>query len=452
MLLKDYIDNLLARVNALLIVDGVEIQESSKLDILVRVESLISCKYLLGKIRDCLGADTLRVTEANASSLNPLIECLAGRWSRVRLTDASYCHTPQSLASVAYLLVATEIAAITGKKPYDYLMPTVDASLYITSKGTLHDLKLHEFIFADGSYPRTSGLLASTSSTKDLTYNELIQCDVGEPIEVLACLQNAASDSRRILHTTCKEKKVKLNEADEERVSQHSAKWAFPYYIGIKASADTSELEVKLKDALNGDGYEVKSSYGAEGKRRLFKVIMSMCCSDRESLANLLAKVIPKNDWSAFLDCFKMMMPLSQIKELFQFTISLDDHRLYFPSNDYNAALLYSFTYWYKLDRESKPDFTTSYAPTLTCYMPTLVMKAYNGFNRSEKLAAADVLLQYLSGKRDKSLVDFQDTVSLPLGVTKERRAAALKDGRLGEIFDATEKKAVPVAAVPSLI
>lgn len=457
MRLKEFADR------ALKLLEGLDNPERPELDLLVRLESILAYDSLKQKLIE-LKASAKETDEANEHTLDSVIDMYKMRWRSIRLTDANYCHSPNSLASRAFLKVAEEMGKImprelpveiteriskdTGKtpaekeelirkmrtSPYHFLFPVIKGidtwspNTCITSKGEggLHNLKLNEFVFADYIKPGESGGLRVQKSSKNLTLSAIHDQNVGEPIEIMRCLRAAATTKHRVLETTCVFPYRMLEATEEARVAQHTPEAGY-INTNLKRNMpiNPGAIETTLKAESESGNLAVQSTYGKEGHDRLLTNIIS---SNPHilGLAWIMSDYLSKITWHSFLKEINIddLRTIISDKKPFSYVEVVSNPDIYTGDKLHDAAVLYSIVFLYKLERNKLNNHTTFYGGMFYAY------------TKQEKVAAANVLLKYLETDFNSPHLPLEDFIRkhTPEGIDPKRLEGAVYSGELGSI------------------
>ena len=158
---KDVVVKVLAEINTLHEKNRGVDRGMAGSEILLRYES----KLIYDSLKKLLEKYSKDETELSVASLQPLVEFLQIRFHLIKNTDAIYNHNPASLANQACVMLAKHIFEAlkpfqdTNVQPqdaphyYDYLFGGLRCNQFISSKGRLTDLQLHEFFWGDDGTP-----------------------------------------------------------------------------------------------------------------------------------------------------------------------------------------------------------------------------------------------------------------------------------------------------------
>lgn len=151
---KDFVKNVQSDIKAVIEQRKAAGVKDTDLDILLRLESQWSSDDLQ-KILDSHSNDSEAVSPA---SLKFLLDFLRGRYELIKDTDAIYNHHPKSLANVVCTILAKHLSQALStqaetKHYYEFLFPHLRCADYVTSKGDLSALELHEFFLSDAGIP-----------------------------------------------------------------------------------------------------------------------------------------------------------------------------------------------------------------------------------------------------------------------------------------------------------
>jgi hypothetical protein len=157
----------------------------------------------------------------------------------------------------------------------------------------------------------------------------------------------------------------------------------------------------------------------------LLTVIMSRT-DNLGTLARVISGFLSKNEWDLFLKEISLDELRKIVLQKKSYKDTVANSAIYCGDKCYNVALMYSMVYLYKAERSLQSHHTTHYGRIFYAYT---------------KLAAADVLLAYLSSDLTLSFDKFLPTIRVPEGVDRKRLEGAIFDGDLGYIAKVITKR-----------
>lgn len=297
---KDLVKSIQSEIKAVIEKREAAGVKDADLDILLRLESKWSSDNLL-KMLDEHASDGSAVSQ---ESLKFLLDFLSGRYELIKDTDGIYNHHPKSLANVISVIVAKHLhQALSAqgdarKHYYEYLFPGLRCADYVTSKGDLGALELHEFFLSHA----------------------------GIPIETLLCLERyreVTFKKRKQItpfHVCLPEGHVLANaslEPDEVNRMNSYSSIADQYYkeithMPMRSSEELDVVKAKLLAQVAADNFVPKYTYNNPDITDKFKFISNINLlkheylarvgvTDMQSFAKLLVTIDP-NDWFDFVD------------------------------------------------------------------------------------------------------------------------------------------------------
>ena len=357
--------------------------------VLHRIETIFSILRLKQILADLKTSKNSQLPADRNTIIRILVE-FKYRYTIVSGTTASYEIATDSYCTKLYCAVGKVMQGVIGCSLYDLLMPDVEnvesaSKLYKTSKGTLSDLKLHEFVFSDD----------------------------GTPIEIKKALDNYRLDASEMRKTnphklaykiyhTCKgeNEKIPLSEAERDRVIKHSDQ-AYQYYISILTNKDVEAKEKELQDAINGDNYVVNTNYGDIGEKKLNSGVgenIRQLIKSQEQLVDIM-KNLPRNEWKNFLEIIDTQDLLKIMLEKKPFIDAVRNRQIYKEEDmEYNRALCYCFAEAYIRDRNDKPQFK-SFIGSFGKWSSYV-----GGYSKEQKIEAVIKLQEYLASGQDLKL------------------------------------------------
>lgn len=370
MIMADWVQTLLDDLRDLLSGDLKNLCDHSKnSDIFKRLESRDS----LTKLINFLVKNSADLTPLTYLKLKPLCDLLGDRWLKNNKTDAAYPHDPYSVVNIAYVIVARRLAEELNEKYYTFLMPSVAANLFQTSKGCLEAFKLHEFVLSDD----------------------------GIPIEIAACLELAVKMKTTELKNP-NQNRIPLSFAETQRVIYHSTLTedyydAIKYYVESGITNDVIAAREALLNAFESDEYQVSSSYGKLGRKKLASGVVASMQTLSELIQVMEVDLMPE-DWKDFLS----LIPTREIQRLLIGTDKwkniLQQKSLYTKNRLHNNAILFCFIEIY-LRTDLEGDKLQTARSWLTYHTQKYVSVDFNlgGFDQYAKKATALELQTFLT-------------------------------------------------------
>lgn len=362
MIMADWVKTLMNDLKDLLSGNLNKLSDNSiNIDIFKRLESRDS----LSKLMNFLVQHSVDPTPLTYLKLKPLCDLLCDRWLKNNKTDAAYPHDPCSIVNVAYLIVAKRLAEELNEKYYTFLMPSVTANLFQTSRVSLEAFKLHEFVLSDE----------------------------GIPIEISACLELAVKMKTTQLKNP-NQNMVPLTFAETQRVIYHSTLTedyydAIKYYVETGITNDVIAARQALLNAFESDQYQVSSSYGKLGRKKLASGVAASMQTLSELIQVMEVDLRPE-DWKDFLS----LIPTKDIQRLLIGTDKwknvLQQKSLYTKNRLHNNAILFCFIEIY-LRTDLEGDKLQIARSWLTYHTQKYVAVDFNlgGFDQYAKKATA---------------------------------------------------------------
>ncbi len=291
---KDFVKSVQSEIKAVIDQREAAGVNDDNLDILLRFESLWSSDDLQ-KMLENHASDSAAVSP---ESLKFLVDFLRGRYELIKDTDGIYNHHPKSLANVISIILAKHLSQALStpadtKHYYEFLFPGLRCADYITSKGDLGALELHEFFLSNA----------------------------GIPVETLVCLEKYREVTVRKhkqitpFHVCLPEGHVLANASLEptevNRMNSYSAA-AENYYkaithIPMKSAEELDLFKNKLLEQVAADNFVPQYTYNDKQTVKKYKAISNINLlkhdflarvgvTDMQSFARLLVENISKVD------------------------------------------------------------------------------------------------------------------------------------------------------------
>lgn len=324
---KEFVATILAEIDAALAHANAADKSSVKLPVLLRYES----RWALAGLKQVLQKNADNSAEISAESMKPFFDFLRARYELIKNTDAIYNHNPKSPANIGCIIMAKamfnalksahELNMSNADDPrshdfdkkhyYDYLFPGLNTCDYLSSRGHLGHLELHEFFFGDD----------------------------GTPIETLECLRKYREAMSSGLdcfppHVCLSAAALARKENDEltaeesKRLGSHSPA-ATQYVFAINADKpkktpveldafrDNLISEISKPDFVPGYTYNQKANQSNINllKNGYFDAVKVV---DMKSLVTLLRNNVLKEDWIEFIKTIdkatfeRLVLPKSQ--------------------------------------------------------------------------------------------------------------------------------------------
>ncbi|MBA3660715.1 MAG: hypothetical protein H0W64_03225 [Gammaproteobacteria bacterium] len=327
--------------------------------------------------------------EVDRQFLNKCCDLFSRRWAIIRHTDSCYPIQLFMHANQAYILFAKALSLEVKSRfidlsPYDILMPSVTATSHQTSRSMLDDFQLQEFVIGDD----------------------------GTPIEVALCLDlMLEAHTTQLFHTS--QPTRPLSENEKQRIIKHSDEAedyyeAIYYYIQSGCDNDIAEARASLHESIKKSSYQVTSTYGLEGNKRLIKGLTN--CASRDDLLHYMVHFMPQNRWSEFINEIDSAT-LSNIMLGDRLLIDCVQSPNSYKNQDelYNKAVLYCLTEIYRRNREAVKEETNSFLNYFCKVQKNYlngIRRYTGGYTKAEKQAAATLFQSFL--KSNESLNKFE--------------------------------------------
>lgn len=310
--------------------------------------------------------------EISDSKLIPFFRFLRKRFERIEGSNLVYFLQPFTRVSRICLAVAEVLSKHCKQPVYDLLMPPLKSEDFKTSKGTLRDLKLTEFVL---------------SSDEQRT-----------PIEVAMCLENVLTNP--FLRHTCANKSLTIPES--QLIINHSVQAAQIFkgifYANLNSSVlnkqDSKSRIEALKSDMTSENYQITATYGDDGR----SLLLALGINSLATLANFLISHVDKTEWKLFLNAcegkkFEALVWEDKKKREEADFISLIQSASYSPDEEgINRAILYCLTERYRRQREKQDAHNT----TLDGWINYVSAGYVGGYNKESKLSAASVFQDFL--------------------------------------------------------
>lgn len=403
MLTKDFVSHVFLELE--------KIRKLPSIAIDYRNDPFIKCEsqFSIGALEELLKCYEGSNEEATEENLGDFIQFLSERWRKNSHNDASYLHTPTTLANRACLLLATQLAQFIGKHPYELIMPTVNFKNSKWSRnGSFFDLKLQEMILLD---------------------------DEATLIEVMYYIELIDSPQSKTIN--------KFSNLEQLRIMSHSSQM-HDYFMAHLANQDVVPYKNILSEAIKRDDYHVESNYREKSTPSLVRAIFPYI-KNRNQLISVMTDYFPKIKWQEFLaniineDFLRVMFNLN-IEELIEndkkdFESVLSKRAatelnkvLQNPiTHDRNfCALLFCLLEVYSRQRKDGDDFhsTSSY---FMSFIPISL-----SYDKAYKLKACEGLKKFLL-EEDQSIIDLEHFLAKESSYTPY--AGAMKYGMLGSLL-----------------
>lgn len=272
-------------------------QDTKEYEFYVKLESNISFNALQQVLKNILNSeekDTLKLLE-------PLMTFYADRWDHIKKTDAIYPHTPNTRINLASLMVARSISTLSGKHPYEILMPTLQCkNYYFQGKGNLGCLELHDFILGDDGNP--IGVLESLMMNENQKKSDRNQSKV---------FYKKEANNGQTKKMTCLEQLRLVNHSD----------YVQDYCLMLNGCENINIYKNKLFDAFAKKDYVVTASYGKDGTRNLKKSLFKDVKSAQELADLMITHLTNKKEWQHFLSS-------APSEDLCRILLNIDSHEL----------------------------------------------------------------------------------------------------------------------------
>ncbi len=328
-------------------------------EVLVRMESQLAYDKLFALLMAHQEDDA----PVSITSLQPFGRLLFERGEKIAGTDAIYFHRRQTLANLAYVMLASEIAYYLRVDVLYLLMPTCNFTTFHISHDTI-EARLRQHVVADD----------------------------GSLISVPKCLHHAFYHQTKQLYHTLGNTRL-LSRAERARVMNHSIA-AMSFYIAIEEMAQgeyQGSCEQAFQDfnhAIKQENYRVTTSYGEAGQEKLAAYILSQFSHVHEFI-EALVKFISPNQWRAFA----MLLPTAALSSLLlgstSFAQALQDESSYRGEEQYQRARLLLMAELLSRYRD----------PTPTTYLGRFLEYSYyklGGSTRAQQLGGIRLLQQFL--------------------------------------------------------
>lgn len=251
-------------------------------EVLVRMESQMAYDKLYALLMTHEADDA----PVSMASLKPFVRLLNARGEIIVGTDAIYFHRRFTLANLAYVVLANELALYLRVDVLYLLMPSCDHTSFHV-KGDTIEARLRQHVVADD----------------------------GSFISVPKCLHQAFHHQTKQLYHPVGQNRL-LTRAERCRVMNHSFA-AMRYYIEIQEMAQglyqgsREQAFQNFEQAIKQENYRVTTTYGESGQKKLADYILSQCYTVQK-LIEVIVKFIPATQWRAFA----MFMPSTELSSL----------------------------------------------------------------------------------------------------------------------------------------
>lgn len=312
-------------------------------DILTFIESNDRYEMLLQKLNNKLHSGVLSNQELSQDAFNKLCYELSNELCDIyfekKNTDAIYPITSYSRANRACIVLAEALAQLTKTHTFAKLMPQVEAAVPMLTRRNLSEFKLHEIMLADD----------------------------GTVIEVEKCLLQALQNKTLQLYHTQNTLR-KLNTNERKRIITHSREAINFYNALIKYVIDGKDeyqqpLEQFIK-AIRSDNYQVLSTYGSEGEKRLiFSILKNV--KNKHQFIDLVSGRVHSKQWKMFLKKIPTSLLMQIMLEGEPLINVLQSRSSYTGDETRDRAMLYCFAeiYLRQQQGEDNPQFLEGWLP-----------------------------------------------------------------------------------------
>ena len=291
---REFIAKVLAEINDAVARSIAGGKGDAGLEVLLRYESEWA-KRLLSQTLEGHQDDT---AEVSAESLQFCVDFLRTRYELIKNTDAIYNHHPDSLANTACIVLARNLVAAlpaeTQKHHYEYLFPGLKCSEYVSSRGDLGAIELHEFFWGDDNTP------IETLACLDKYRKKIAEGEDCFPYHV--CLKPESLQNRR---------NEQLSNIETRRLLSHSVA-ANKYIEAIdskkprKTEAELDFCRNELLDVLQDKNAVPQYTYNHKPNQSNMNLLRNGYMSaidvtDMNSFAEVLFNGVKRKDWIAFV-------------------------------------------------------------------------------------------------------------------------------------------------------
>lgn len=311
---KEFIAKVLAEINEAVARSVAAGKGDKGLEVLLRYESEWALRLLQQTLEDHQNDEA----EVSAESLQFCIDFLQKRYELIKNTDAIYNHHPDSCANTACIILAKNlIAALPAqaeKHHYEYLFPGLRCSDYVSSRGDLGAIGLHEFFWGDDNTP------IETLACLDKYRKKIAEGEDCFPYHV--CLKPESLQNRR---------NDQLSNIETRRLLSHSPA-ANKYIEAIdskkprKTDAELDLCRKELLDVLQDKNAVPQYTYNHKPDQSNMNLLRNgylnaIDVTDMHSFAEVLFNGVKRRDWIAFVSAidrdmfYQILLPKVEEKQ-----------------------------------------------------------------------------------------------------------------------------------------